>query len=75
MNGPSFTTALSTLGLDNHQAAAWLGVSVRAVQRYRVSGAPGPVERAIERGLKCLEYEEDNRKANAMIDEVIRRLS
>ena len=43
MTGPDFTTALTTLGLDNHQAAQWLGVSVKSVRRYRVSGAPGPV--------------------------------
>lgn len=43
MTGSDFTTALTTLGLDNHQAAQWLGVSVKSVRRYRVSGAPGPV--------------------------------
>lgn len=43
MTGPELSTALQTLGLDTQAAAKWLGVSVRAVQRYRVSGAPGPV--------------------------------
>jgi len=43
-----FTTALQTLGLDTQAAAKWLGVSVRAVQRYRVSGVKGPVERALK---------------------------
>lgn len=43
MTGDQFSTALTTLGLDNHQAAQWLGVSVKSVRRYRVSGAPGPV--------------------------------
>ena len=52
MNPKAFTTALTTLGLDNHQAAAWLGVSVRAVQRYRVTGAPGPVAGMVRLALK-----------------------
>lgn len=43
MSPHDFTIALQTLGLDTQAAAKWLGVSVRAVQRYRVSGAPGPV--------------------------------
>jgi hypothetical protein len=51
MTGPQFSTALTTLGLDNHQAAAWLGVSVRAVQRYRVTGAPEYIARSLERGV------------------------
>lgn len=55
MTGPDFTTALTTLGLDNHQAAAWLGVSVRAVQRYRVTGAPGPVAGMVRERLTLVE--------------------
>lgn len=43
MTGPELSTALQTLGLDTQAAAKWLGVSVRAVQRYRVSGVKGPV--------------------------------
>lgn len=51
MNGPDFTTALRTLGLDNQTAADWLGVSLRAVQRYRKNGVVGPVERAVRERL------------------------
>ncbi len=57
MSPHEFTTALTTLGLDNHQAAQWLGVSVKSVRRYRVSGAPGPVAGMVRLAL--------------MIDEVI----
>lgn len=59
MTGPELSTALQTLGLDTQAAAKWLGVSVRAVQRYRVSGAPGPVAAAIAERDKadCLECE------------------
>lgn len=59
MTGPELSTALQTLGLDTQAAAKWLGVSVRAVQRYRVSGAPGPAARAVagklsaDEALKC----------------------
>lgn len=52
MTGPDFTTALTTLGLDNHQAAQWLGVSVKSVRRYRVSGAPGPVAGMVRLALR-----------------------
>lgn len=52
MTGPEFTTALTTLGLDNHQAAQWLGVSVKSVRRYRVSGAPGPVAGMVRLAVK-----------------------
>ncbi len=52
MTGPDFTTALTTLGLDNHQAAQWLGVSVKSVRRYRVSGAPGPVAGMVRQALE-----------------------
>lgn len=54
MTGPDFTTALTTLGLDNHQAAQWLGVSVKSVRRYRVSGAPGPVAGMVRLALKIV---------------------
>lgn len=55
MTGPDFTTALTTLGLDNHQAAKWLGVSVKSVRRYRVSGAPGPVDGMVREKLAATE--------------------
>ena len=51
MKASDFTTALTTLGLDNHQAAQWLGVSVKSVRRYRVSGAPGPVAGMVRNAL------------------------
>lgn len=51
MSPADFTTALQTLGLDNQAAAKWLGVSVRAVQRYRVSGAPKMAERLLRLAL------------------------
>lgn len=47
MTGPELSNALQTLGLDTQAAAKWLGVSVRAVQRYRVSGAPKMAERLL----------------------------
>lgn len=52
MTPSDFSTALTTLGLDNHQAAQWLGVSVKSVRRYRVSGAPGPVAGMVRLALK-----------------------
>lgn len=61
MTGPDFSTALTTLGLDNHQAAQWLGVSVKSVRRYRVSGAPGPAARAVRLALRIEEVIEDYR--------------
>lgn len=51
VTGPELSTALQTLGLDTQAAAKWLGVSVRAVQRYRVSGAPGPVAGMVRNAL------------------------
>lgn len=55
MKASDFTTALTTLGLDNHQAAQWLGVSVKSVRRYRASGAPGPVAGMVRLALKARE--------------------
>lgn len=57
MTPSDFTTALTTLGLDNHQAAQWLGVSVKSVRRYRVSGAPKMAWRALIEGLGRKEAE------------------
>lgn len=54
MSPSDFTTALQTLGLDTQAASKWLGVSVRAVQRYRVSGAPGPVAGMLKERLQWL---------------------
>lgn len=56
MRGEDFTTALQTLGLDTQDAAKWLGVSVRAVQRYRVSGAPGPVAGMVRLAVRIDEF-------------------
>lgn len=55
MTPQDFTTALQTLGLDTQAAAKWLGVSVRAVQRYRVSGAPGSVAGMVRNAVITVE--------------------
>jgi hypothetical protein len=59
MTGDQFTTALTTLGLDNHQAAQWLGVSGKSVRRYRVSGAPKMAERLLRLALALREAEKE----------------
>lgn len=51
MTPQDYRTALTTLGLDNHHAAQWLGVSVKSVRRYRVSGVKGPVAGMVRLGL------------------------
>lgn len=43
----AFKSAQSTLGMDNKALAAWLGVSLRSVEKYRAQGVEGTVGRAM----------------------------
>lgn len=63
MTGPDFITAITTLGLDNHQAAQWLGVSVKSVRRYAVDGpSPG--------AAKAIQVEIENRALKEAIEQL-----
>lgn len=47
MTAAEYTTALSSLGMDNKVAAEWLGIGLRTQQRYAKSGPCGMASRAV----------------------------
>lgn len=59
MSPSEYTTALSTLGMDNKAAAEWLGIGLRTQQRYAKNGPCGMASRAVKLADKvsCIETE------------------
>ena len=63
MTGPSYLSALHTLGLNPETAAPWLGVGRSTAYRYAQTGPIEPVARMIEMAMRISElsrYELDH---------------
>lgn len=48
MTGAEFQAAIAEMGLSRKQAAEWLGVGLRSVERWCAQGVSGPVELCIK---------------------------
>jgi hypothetical protein len=68
MTGPSYLTALHTLGLTPETAAPWLGVGRSTAYRYAQTGPIEPVARMIEMAVRVQGLERWDRVHDEMWD-------